>query len=110
MAENIHWTRGYSFHPDIGEAYQRYRQGDKDAFKKAVQGHKDKAVRGERIVEGDGREDQALIDMIQIRTQRYIQRTGDRPPESKIKEKNLAKKRHWTDIPLGLRSYPEDEG
>lgn len=109
--ERIPFTSDFCFHPDIAQAAESYRRGDKEAFSKALSAHREAVRRGERFWEGDDGSDQALIDFIGRKSEAYTRRTGDRcPPSSPGRQEKFAKlKKHWTDVPLGIRRYPQDE-
>lgn len=109
--ERIPFTPNFCFHPDIAAANEEYIAGDTEAFKRAVTAHQTAVKRGERFWEGDEGSDAALIDLVNRRTAAYQNRTGDiRPKTSEGRRKKfVANRKHWTDIPLGIRVYPEDE-
>lgn len=107
--ERIPWTQDFCFHPDIAEANASYHRGDKDAFKKAGMAHHVAANEGKRITEGSEATDQYLIDAMQRKSLRYTLETGDVRPHVDLPKKRQLPKRHWTDIPLGIRNHEEDE-
>lgn len=109
--ERIPFTNNFCFHPDIAEAAEQFAAGDKQAFTRAIEGHRTALKRGERFWEGDEGSDAALIDLVSRRTTAYQNRTGDvRPKTSEGRRKKFAEnQKHWTDIPLGIRVCPEDE-
>lgn len=107
--ERIPWTRDFCFHPDIADANAAYHQGDKDAFKKAGAAHHAAANEGQRITQGSEATDQYLIDAMGRKSLRYTLETGDVRPHVALSEKRRKTPKHWTDIPLGIRHYNQDE-
>ncbi len=104
----IGWgQRGHSMHPDMGEALDQYRQGDKDAFKKAARVHHKKAQRGEKVVNTDEQLDGWLTQQAQDRASQYVQDNPD-DPKPEVHHRNQ-KRSHWSDIFFGTRSHEEDE-
>jgi hypothetical protein len=87
-----------SFHPDMGQALELYRQGDKDAFKRASQEHIIMAQNGERVCNGDWTTDEYYAQGMQGLANRYLQSHPDDPkPEAKVHKKQTKPKR-WFDI------------
>lgn len=101
--ERLPWTRDFCFHPDIAEANEAYHQGDKQAFSKAGKAHQIAASEGKRITEGSEATDDFLIEQMTIKSLRYTLETGDVRPHVSLSERRQKPKRHWTDIPLGVR-------
>lgn len=107
---NVHgWGEvGHSMHPDMGQAREQYRKGDKDAFKKAAKEHHKKARSGQKIVNTDEQLDGYLTQEAQDRAARYVLEHPE-DPKPQVHHRVSKPKSHWTDIFLGNRSYPEDE-
>lgn len=77
------WSR----HPDMGKALDQYRQGDKDAFKKAAMHHRELAEQGKRIANSSPEVDQYEKDYMLSLEQKYMQETGERRPKVKPHQK-----------------------
>lgn len=73
------WSR----HPDMGKALDQYRNGDKDAFKKAAMHHRELAEKGLPIANSSPEVDQFEKDYMLSLEQKYIQETGERRPHVK---------------------------
>lgn len=99
--------KGHSMHPDMGEAREQYREGDKKAFEKAARRHKEKARRGQKIVNTDEQLDGWLTEQAKEKSWIYRLLHPEDPPPTVIHRNNDTE--HWTDVYYGTRSYPEDE-
>jgi len=99
---------GHSFHPDMGQALYQYRDGDKQAFKKAAHEHVVQAQNGVSITNSDCGADQWLSEQAQNEQWIYhLEHADDPKPDIKPNKKFVRKS--WTDIYIGTRSYPKDE-
>lgn len=99
---------GHSMHPDMGQAREEYRKGDKEAFTKAAKKHHQRAKKGEKIVNTDEQLDGWLTQQAEDMARRYVQENPD-DPKPVVKHRNPTIRKNWTDIFFGTRSYPEDE-
>jgi len=110
------FSRDFSFHPDIGNAYSDYgewkkqtehmesitgkKQTKKDnpsPFDVAAQEHRDKTSRGERYWAGDENVDQHYKDKMRERVDIYTAtHPEDKKPDTKPHPRHT-KKKHWTD-------------
>ncbi len=100
--------RGHSMHPDMGQAREEYRKGDKEAFTKTARQHHVKARRGEKIVNTDEQLDGYLTQQAQDRATQYVQEHPD-DPKPEVHHRKPQERKHWTDIFFGTREYREDE-
>ena len=99
---------GHSFHPDVAQAVYDYRDGNKKAFAELRVAHRDKAKRGEKLTNTDWATDEWYREKTSEIIFKYIREHPEDPPPKTKPHKNF-KRKHWSDIFLGLRSYSEDE-
>ena len=102
------FERGHSFHPDIGQALEDYRHGDKKAFKKATDIHREKATQGKRITNTDEATDEWYREQSLLEIQKYA-RNHPEDPVPKVRNHLKFKKKNWWDIFTGERKYEEDD-
>ena len=86
------WSR----HPDIGEAYKAYRNGDKQAFRKAIKKHREAVERGEEFTNDDWgtryEEDKRMTE----KAARYVLHHPE-DPKPVINHKKKPQGKHWYD-------------
>ena len=92
---------GWAKHPEIFNALEEYRRGDKNAFKKAVQGHRDAVERGERFWNEDWQCDEFEVEIFN----RMAHEKGIPRPE--VKPHKSVRRKHWTDGWFGA-NYKDD--
>lgn len=95
-------------HPDMHQALIQYRGGDKDSFKKMAHTHVERAQRGLPISNYDAGARQYYTEKMERLIQIYV-REHPEDPRPEVKPHQRYVKMHWTDIPLGIRVYKEDE-
>lgn len=89
----------FSMHPDMGEALELYRQGNKNAFKEAALVHHEMAGKGERINNGDWATDEYYLQGMEFMAVQYLLEHPDDPkPHSKSGLQRQMKPKHWYDV------------
>jgi hypothetical protein len=83
-----------SFHPDMGEARQKYWQ-DKESFRKAGEEHHKKAERGERFWGGDFHSDEYYLDLARQKELEYQLSHPEDPKPTPPKHPKLMKAKKW---------------
>jgi len=93
-------------HPDLKETYEAFRHGAKDAFKTMAHNHSRLSSEGVVYWNSDG--DESLRQRVRETQMMYaVKHQEDKKP--KVLEHPKTKRTQWTDIFLGVRTYPEDE-
>jgi hypothetical protein len=87
-----------NFHPDMGNALDEYRQGNKNAFSEAAEEHRRKVQAGERFVNGDWTTDEYYTQGMLGLANRYLQQHPDDPKPEARRHKNQMKPRKWYDV------------
>lgn len=100
--DNLPFTGQFTFHPDIGEAKQDYREGNSNAFKEAVDKHIDAAKRNERFWGGDEGSDAYYTQKQRDLAQKYaVEHPDDPKPHVNHREPRYRRKQHWYDRLFG---------
>lgn len=92
--ENMPFSGDFSFHPDIGEAYELYRHGDASAFKRAAIHHQEAAQQGERFWGGDEGTDEHYLQKMQDLAWVYESEHPD-DPKPDVKPHLRFQKKGW---------------
>lgn len=84
----------YSRHPDMGDAQEAYRRGDREAFVKAGKLHEARAKRGIRYWNGDEGTDRHEAERVEEMEWKHFLTTGETRPKVKP-HKDIVKKKKW---------------
>lgn len=88
-----------SFHPDMGQALEDYRAGNKNAFREASELHHELALLGERITNGDWTTDEYYLQgMEMMAVQFLLEHPEEVKPHSNAGLKNIMEPKHWYDL------------
>mgnify|MGYP001611535532 CR=1 FL=1 len=107
--EAVFMELGHSYHPDMGDALEAYRNGDEDAFKKAARKHIETIREGGKVVNTDDQTDEFLQTWVNAIETSYIIEHPEDPKPVIHHKKPRGRAPSWWDIICGKRGYPEDE-